>query len=233
MPGFQNVCEAQFFFSYMVWTDSFGFKLQIIAIILAILYFQFKENPALAARDIKVIQHSDVIEEHLNKYKDVIGADFDGYRNHIYRVLTYATHFLDTELKNIDVIGTALVYHDIGLWTAGTLAYLEPGVKLARTRSQAGKYTQEQLDLQDSIITNHHKIWPVQNAREVEAVSLADWIDATNGVFNKGMPTKHIAVVKVAIPTAGFYKTLAEFGPRLHGSNVYSIISQIITIFRW
>lgn len=216
----------------MAWTGSIGFKLQIIAIILATLYFQFKENPALAARDIKVVHHSEVIEEHLNKYKSVIGADFDGYRNHIYRVLTYATHFLDNDVKNIDVIGTALVYHDIGLWTAGTLAYLEPGVELAR-KECAYKYTQEELDLQDRIIMNHHKLWPMQNAREVEAVRKADWIDATNGFFNKGMPRKHINSVKEAIPAAGFYKTLAEFGPRLHGNNVYAIVSQIITIFRW
>jgi hypothetical protein len=215
----------------MAWA-SLGFKLQVLAVIVATLYLQFKENPALAKRDIGIVEDIPVVEEHLSKYKSVIGADYDGYRNHIYRVLTYATHFLNDESPNMDVIGTALVYHDIGLWTAKTLAYLEPSAELAR-KECAHKYTPEQLDLQESIIVNHHKLWPVRNAREVEAVRKADWIDASNGFFNKGMPRAHIRQVKDAIPAAGFYKTLADVGPRYHGNNVWKILSEILTIFKW
>lgn len=219
----------------MAWATNLGFKLQILMIIAATLYMQFKENPLLAKRDIQVIDYHPVVEEHLSNYKSLIGSDYDGYRNHIYRVLTYATHFLhlrQEETSNTDVIASALVYHDIGLWTDKTLAYLEPSVAQAR-KACAYKYTPEQLDLQDRIIVNHHKLWPVSNDRVVEAVRKADWIDASNGIFNKGMPRAHIAKVKEAIPAAGFYQTLADFGPRLHGSNVYAMISEIITIFRW
>lgn len=216
----------------MSWLNNIGFKLQLLSIIAAMLYFQFKENPALAKNEIRIIRHSDVVEEHLGKYKALIGPDYDGYRNHIYRVLTYANHFLWDKSPNLDVIASALVYHDIGLWTAKTLAYLEPGAELAR-KECAYKYTSEQLDMQEGIIMFHHKLWPVPNAPEVEAVRKADWIDASNGLFNKGMPWSHIRTVKEAIPAAGFYQTLAEIGPRYHGSNVYKILSEIITIYKW
>lgn len=219
----------------MVWSKNIGFKLQILVCIIAALYYQFKENPSLKQRAIRIITNSDVVEQHLNRYKEIIGADFDGYRNHIYRVMTYANHFLNNDQSQADVIGTALVYHDIGLWTAGTLAYLEPGVEVAH-KECALIYTPEQLELQDAIIVNHHKVWPFKggrNARVVEAVRKADWIDASNGIFNKGMARSHIAEVKAAIPAAGFYQTLADFGPRLHGSNVYKILSEIIQIYKW
>jgi hypothetical protein len=208
-----------------------GFYAQILVCIVATLYFQFKENPIYAKTDIKIITNAPLLEEHLSRFKDVIGFEYDGYRNHLYRVLTYTNHFLGGDETNRDVIETALVYHDIGLWTARTLAYLEPGVELAR-KECTYKYTPEQLELQDSIIINHHKIWP-STQRIVEAVRKADWIDASNGIFNKGMPRSHISAVKAALPAAGFYKTLAEIGPRLHGSNVVAIVTEIVTIFRW
>lgn len=219
----------------MVWSKNVGFKLQILVCIAAALYYQFKENSGLKEKPIRIITNSDIVEQHLSRYKQYIGADFDGYRNHIYRVMTYANHFLHNDESQADVIATALVYHDIGLWTAGTLAYLEPGVEVAH-KECALIYTPEQLELQDSIIVNHHKIWPYKggkNAKVVEAVRKADWIDATNGFFNKGMAWSHIAEVKAAIPAAGFYQTLADFGPRLHGSDVYKILSQIIQIYKW
>lgn len=217
----------------MGWSDNLGFKLQLLMCLAATLYFQFRENPAHANRELKIYTHNDVVEKHLNKYQHVIAEDFEGYRNHIYRVMTYSMHFLHYNETYLDVIGTALVYHDIGLWTDKTLAYLEPGAKLARERCFT--YSEEELTLQDNIIFNHHKIWPFvgQNGNIVEAVRKADWIDASNGIFNKGFSRKHIQLVKDALPAAGFYKTLMDIGPRYHGTNYNRIITQIITIFRW
>ncbi|MCY2977027.1 MAG: hypothetical protein NTW52_20435 [Planctomycetota bacterium] len=28
-------------------------------------------------------------------YRTIIGSDYDGYRNHVYRTITYAMHFLN------------------------------------------------------------------------------------------------------------------------------------------
>jgi hypothetical protein len=35
------------------------------------------------------------VEELFARYETVIGRDFPGYRNHVYRTITYAMHFLD------------------------------------------------------------------------------------------------------------------------------------------
>ena len=51
----------------------------------------------------------------------------------------------------------------------------------------------------------------------VNAVRLADHIDATMGLLNKGMPGSHISAVMAAIPEAGFHATLLGFVPRIRG----------------
>lgn len=60
------------------------------------------------------------------RYKDQIGDDYPGYRNHVYRTITYAMHFLGNDAEYEQLVETAFVYHDIGLWTDHELAYLEP-----------------------------------------------------------------------------------------------------------
>jgi hypothetical protein len=67
------------------------------------------------------------VEELFAPYRILLGDDFDGYRNHAYRCITYAMHFLDNATEYEQIVETAFVYHDIGLWTDQELAYLEPG----------------------------------------------------------------------------------------------------------
>ena len=217
----------------MAFPENLGIIFSVAWGLAAVIWFQMGDNPAYSKHNIKVITHNDVIEKHLSEYKDLIGSDYPGYRNHLYRVLTYSVHILNYDVTHLDVMGSALVYHDIGLWTDKTLAYLEPSAELARRKCPT--YTEEQLTLQDNIIMYHHKIWPFrgENAAVVNAVRQADWIDATNGAVTKGMPRKHIDTVNAALPASGFYDTLKDIGPRLHGDNVYKIISEIITIYKW
>mmetsp|Transcript_2315 Transcript_2315/g.3649 ORF Transcript_2315/g.3649 Transcript_2315/m.3649 type:complete len:263 (-) Transcript_2315:230-1018(-) len=257
----------------------YGFIMQLICCLGALVYFQLKVNPKYDQNEIVVISNLDSVEKELSKYRDIIGEDYNGYRNHIYRVLSYSMHFLGSEGQSYqDLVATALVYHDIGLWSADTLAYLEPSTALAQ--GQLIKFAPSDLQLIDHIIMNHHKLWPVtaddivlqesdatvtptatdfngdsaantgsaaanmDGSKQqqphlhpslhlvVEAVRRADWIDATNGMLNKGMPWRHIATVKNAIPAEGFYKTLATFAPRLHGSNVVRWLD-LLKILRW
>ena len=77
----------------------------------------------MVQRDIKIISEHPTVEELLTVHKDVIGNDYDAYRGHIYRVLTYSIHILGTK-GPIDIIAAALVYHDIGLWTDKMLNYI-------------------------------------------------------------------------------------------------------------
>lgn len=205
----------------------------VLAILLSALCYQvFNQDDSLTG-EIKVISNSKFVEDHLLEYKDLIGNDYDGYRNHIYRVLTYTMHFLNGEEKHLRTIAAALVYHDLGLWTDGTLSYIEPSCHQAKKHLTEFNDVDQQL-IHD-IIDSHHKFTAFTGPGEkvVNAVRKADWMDASYGVLSKGMPRKHIRAVMDAIPEAGFHQTLMDFGPRLHGMNVYKIVTGLAKIFRY
>lgn len=71
------------------------------------------------------------VERLLAPYRSRIGNDYDGYRNHVYRTITYAMYFLGDAPQGEPLVETAFVYHDIGLWTDHVLAYLEPSEAVA------------------------------------------------------------------------------------------------------
>ena len=174
--------------------------------------------------DIQVITHSDHVEALLAPYKDAIGDDYEGYRGHIYRVLTYALYFLGGDSPNRREIEAALVYHDIGLWSDRQLAYLEPSIVRAQEDNVANQWNYDPELLRD-IIYWHHKLTPYRGPNEdiVNAVRKADWIDASAGVVRQGMPRACIKKVTSEIPNAGFYDTLKRIGPELTGSLAKSV----------
>ena len=71
------------------------------------------------------------------------------------------------------------------------------------------------------------------HADVVNAVRRADWLDATMGLVNHGMPGAHMAKVMAQIPNAGFHRTLVEFAPRLHGWDLVTAYSDLFTIMKW
>jgi hypothetical protein len=198
-------------------------------------YFSALDNDPKLLNDIKVISSHPSVEKHLTRFRDVIDKDYEGYRGHIYRVLTYSIHFLHGNEDKIHVIAAALVFHDLGLWTDGTLAYLEPSVNRAEEYFDKKTFSKEDRQLVKDIIYWHHKITPFDgpNSEVVNAVIKGDLIDASSGLFTRGMPRSHIQTVNNAIPEAGFHQTLAEFGPRLHGWNVVRIVMDMSSLLKW
>ena len=71
------------------------------------------------------------VDELLGRYETLIGRDLPGYRNHVYRTITYAMHFLGNAEEHERLVEAVFVYHDIGLWTDRELAYLEPSEAVA------------------------------------------------------------------------------------------------------
>ena len=67
-----------------------------------------------------IASHRPRIERLLSVYREAIGCDYNGYRNHVYRTVTYALHFLND--REQPLVETAMVYHDLGLWTDRQLA---------------------------------------------------------------------------------------------------------------
>ena len=73
--------------------------------------------------DITIID-GDGLDTLLEPYREALGDDYEAYRNHCRRVLTYAVHFLGGDEQDRPLLEAALAYHDLGLRTAGDLAYL-------------------------------------------------------------------------------------------------------------
>lgn len=174
--------------------------------------------------DIEVIMRSERVETLLEPFRQDIGRDYDGYKGHVYRVLSYAMHFLGGEHRARGVIETALVYHDLALWTHKQIAYLEPSIERAQQDNASNSWGHDP-ELLRNIIYWHHKITPFRgsNADVVNAVRKADWIDATSGVVRADMPKRHIQKVTNAVPAAGFHDTLKRIGPELAGSAVGTV----------
>ena len=47
------------------------------------------------------------VEEILARYASSIGEDLPGYRNHVYRTITYAMHFLQNAVEHLPLVETA------------------------------------------------------------------------------------------------------------------------------
>lgn len=213
----------------------FSFRNIVVIIVLLGLYinFLYKGNPELR-RSIKIIEDTPYIDIHLEKYKSVIGKDYDAYRGHLYRVLTYTLHYLNGDETFLPIIGAALVYHDIGLWTDNVLSYLEPGCRHANEAFNE-TLSKEELKLLENLIFWHHKVTPFMGLHEdvVNAFRKADWIDATLGFVNQEMPSSHIQYVQSTIPNKGFHQMLAEFGPKLYGYDIIRIVTELSSIMKW
>lgn len=182
---------------------------------------------------IEIIDHSDRVEELFAPYRKTIGADFPAYRGHVYRVITYAMHFLGNADIHRPMVETALVYHDIGLWTDSKLDYLEPSETLAlRDNEKLG------LNLDHEILRAaihwHHKITPYSGsgAEVVNAVRKGDWIDASGGMIRKGLSKAQVSKVESAIPDYGFADVLQRLAKDYGGNRIAGNLRVLRTVFK-
>ena len=187
----------------------------------------------MGSGDFTVITNSANLENLLNPFHSIIGDDFAGYRGHLYRVLNYSLWLLAGEKKYRAVLEFVLVYHDIGLWTARKLAYLEPSIEAALLASQKEGHGFDPQLLKD-IIFYHHKVFAFRgpNATIVNAFRKADWIDFSQGKIKKGVPAEFIYRVKEQIPAAGFYAALDRLGPELSDHNRLKMVGEFLKVFK-
>jgi hypothetical protein len=62
------------------------------ALLAAGLVFFFDDDGSKA--NIDVVFPSPVMEAELAKFRDLMGEDFEGYRGHVHRCLSYTLHFI-------------------------------------------------------------------------------------------------------------------------------------------
>lgn len=186
------------------------------------------------AADITIIDQSDRVEALFDPYRDIIGDDLPAYRGHVYRVITFAMHFLDGDEAARPLVETALVYHDIGLWTENALAYLEPSEAHALNDNEKHGWGLDPQLLRDAIHW-HHKVFPYRgpNQRIVEAVRKADWIDASDGMIRKGLSKAQVKAVQDAIPNYDFGAVLQRLAGDLGGNKLAGNLRVLRHVFKW
>jgi hypothetical protein len=128
-----------------------------------------------------------VLEYHRS---DIGESDYDKYRNHCLRTLSFAAYYLrrypqyatadGIPSQVMNVVAMAIGYHDIGLWTKGALNYLEPSVTTMledfADTNNAGPpgmpttFTEADMETARYIITEHHKysMWTAATEEEEE-----------------------------------------------------------------
>ncbi|GAA5315141.1 MAG: HD domain-containing protein [Candidatus Pelagadaptatus aseana] len=174
------------------------------------------------------------IDELLAPYRQQIGNDFPGYRNHVYRTVTYAMHFLGNHSRYEPLVETAFVYHDLGLWTDHELAYLEPSEAVALADNEKYGWGLDPDALRGAIHW-HHKIRPYKGPHQavIEACRKADWIDASMGIIRKGLSRAAIKQVEAAFANEGFHKTLLRLAKDYGGSTLVGGIQVTRGIVKW
>ncbi|MES0873379.1 HD domain-containing protein [Sinimarinibacterium thermocellulolyticum] len=147
----------------------------------------------------------------LERWRDALGADHEAYRNHLLRMLNFCFALArpDTDAQRKLVI--AAVFHDLAIWTHGTIDYLRPSADLAREWLQA-EGLGDWADEIDAIIDQHHRFrrWDAPGGELVEAFRKADLVDVSLGMVRFGLPRAFVAEVRARFPNAGFHKRLVQ-----------------------
>jgi hypothetical protein len=164
-----------------------------------------------AVIDMAIEQPIVLLEEILAPWRARIGADFEGYKNHVSRMLNFCFALRecnDMERRKLIIAGA---FHDIGIWSDGTVDYLPPSIMQAESYLQEHELA-EWLPEISLIIDLHHKIRPYQGGFSplIEIFRRADLADFSLGMIKGGVPGATVRAAKAAFPNAGFHKRLMQ-----------------------
>lgn len=154
-----------------------------------------------------------LLEEILGEWKNELGKDFAGYKNHVYRMINFCftqNDFSDDEREKIIIAGC---FHDLGIWSDKTFDYLLPSIILAKnylTQNNLNGWISE-IEL---MIAEHHKLGKYTENQLVEIFRKGDLVDFSLGFVKCGLPKTYIGNVKKQFPNAGFHKCLLRISGR-------------------
>jgi hypothetical protein len=154
---------------------------------------------------------NDLIEAILSGWKDRIGADYPGYRGHIYRMFNFCLALQSCSEEDKTKLAIAACFHDIGLWSAHTVDYIPPSIsEVQRYLSETNrKEWSREISL---MIKMHHKVrtYKTDDDPLVELFRKGDLVDFSLGFFKFGLPATYVREVKKAIPNHGFHRFLLK-----------------------
>jgi hypothetical protein len=149
------------------------------------------------------------LDEILTPWQECIGADFEGYRNHVSRMLNFCFAMRacsDEERRKLIIAGA---FHDIGIWSDSTVDYLPPSIAHAKRYLTEHGLTGWIPEI-ELIIDLHHKMRPYRGGASplIEIFRRADLADFSLGMIKGGVPGAIVRSAKAAYPNAGFHKRL-------------------------
>jgi hypothetical protein len=163
-----------------------------------------------------IIEKLPLLNDILSDWEALIGDDFQGYKNHVQRMVLCCFALSDlanTELsdKDKEKIIIAGAFHDIGIWVENTLDYLPPSLPPAREylKKRGLEAWTTEIEL---MITEHHKFKAYKNPDYplVELFRKGDLVDFSLGAVRFGLDKQEIKQLKAKIPNAGFHKGLLK-----------------------
>jgi hypothetical protein len=156
-----------------------------------------------------------LLDEVLSAHTGALGADFEGYRNHAYRVANFCLALTSTSSsagheERIAKIGLAASFHDLGIWTDATFDYLGPSNRLATAYLAENGRSGWASDISEMIL-QHHKLTPFRGrCALVEPFRRADLIDVSHGLASFGLQREFLREVFAQWPDARFHGRLAQ-----------------------
>jgi hypothetical protein len=152
-----------------------------------------------------------LLEDILGKWKKELGDDYAAYRNHVYRMLHFCFALRECGEEERRKLVIAGCFHDLGIWSDGTVDYLPPSVLRAGEYLKANglEAWSEEVGL---MIDMHHKLRQYRDARYplVEVFRKADLVDVSLGLVKFGVPAAYVKEVKAQFPNAGFHQRLKQ-----------------------
>lgn len=156
-----------------------------------------------------------LVEDILDEWKDKIGEEYAGYRNHVYRMIYFTQSFREFDDDDQKKIVIAGCFHDLGIWSDNTFDYLPPSIARAReylVRNGLDRWVPEI----EMMIGEHHKLRKYEdiNHPTIEAFRKGDLVDCSLGIVKCGLPSAYVRSVKAQFPNAGFHKGLVKTAGR-------------------
>jgi hypothetical protein len=152
-----------------------------------------------------------LLEEILSQWQETIGKDYQGYKNHVYRMIhcCFALKNCNEEERHKIIIAAA--FHDIGIWTNKTVDYISPSISPAMQYLNSQNLHNWSTEIK-LMIAEHHKIKHYKNDAYplVEIFRKGDLIDFSLGLFRFGIPKNDLQKLKTQFPNAGFHKNLSK-----------------------
>lgn len=152
-----------------------------------------------------------VVDAVLADHAPVVGRDLAGYRHHVYRVVNIAAWLAGPEPRGLDALQVAGVFHDLGIWTAGTFDYLDPSMALARDYLTRVGWHDCVSDV-EAMIAQHHKVTraAASDGSLAEVFRRADWVDVSAGAVRFDLPLEVVDRIRRRWPDAGFHWRLLQ-----------------------